>query len=102
MTIFQVSKKQEERTKGVKGAFCKAEFTVMDLDHKLDKKGSACVTDSVEIANGLGNQIMPRRCWNGNTRVDELEKEKVLFTCKMLEAEVSELVQVIIMLNQRL
>ena len=34
---------------------------------------------------------MPRRCWNGNTRVDELEKEKVLFTCKVLEAEVSEL-----------
>lgn len=43
------------------------------------------------------NQIMPR-CWNGNTRVDKLEKEKV-FTYKMLEAEVSELVQVIMMLK---
>lgn len=52
----------------------------------------------VEIANGLENQVMPRRCWNGNTRVDKLEKEEV-FTCKMLEAEVSELVQVIMMLK---
>lgn len=51
----------------------------------------------MEIANGLENQVMPRRCWNGNTRVDKLEKE--VFTCKMLEAEVSELVQVIMMLK---
>lgn len=54
----------------------------MDLDPKLGRKRSEGVIDSGKNGrvNGLGSQIMPRKCWDGNTRVDELETEKVVFT----------------------
>lgn len=38
LRISQVNEKQEERTKGCKGAY-KGQITVMDLDPKTGKKG---------------------------------------------------------------
>lgn len=80
LRICQVSKKQEERIKEVKVA-CKGDVTVMDLYPKLGSKESEGVINNRKNCriNGLESQIMPRGCGNGNTREDELEREKVVF-----------------------
>lgn len=65
LKISQVIEKQEEKTKGLKGAY-KGEVTMMHLDSKLGRDKNEGVTNSGRNCgvNGLESQILPRRCWN--------------------------------------